>query len=243
MARIRQIKPVFFLDEDLANCCLEARLLYIGLWTIADREGILENRPARIKAQIFPYDDKITRDKIQKWLEELSAGRFIIPYSVDGKSLLWIRTFTQHQHCHSKEQPSQLPQPTEDIKKPGASPVQVREMHHTSPSTSTSTYGIRHTDSGYRSKYRKTQKTGTPDEFDISQNLREWAEKKEIDIDLKLETEKFLDYHRAKGNSFANWDAAWKNWMRNAKSFGAKPKTDSTTLEDLVRQEQGVMSK
>jgi len=33
-----------------------ARLLYPGLWMLADREGRLEDRPLRIKAEILPYD-------------------------------------------------------------------------------------------------------------------------------------------------------------------------------------------
>jgi hypothetical protein len=33
------------------------RLLFTGLWCLADREGRLEDRPAEIKAEIFSYDD------------------------------------------------------------------------------------------------------------------------------------------------------------------------------------------
>jgi hypothetical protein len=47
MARTRQIKPSFFLDEDLALCSREARLLFIGLWTIAIHESWVPKRAAR----------------------------------------------------------------------------------------------------------------------------------------------------------------------------------------------------
>ena len=33
------------------------------------------------------------------------------------------------------------------------------------------------------------------------------------------ETNRFLDWHRAKGTSNVNWDAAWRNWMRKAKDI------------------------
>ena len=57
MARSRNIKPGFFLNDELAECDPLARLLFAGLWCIADREGRLEDRPKRIKAEVLPYDD------------------------------------------------------------------------------------------------------------------------------------------------------------------------------------------
>ena len=54
--RKRYLKPDFFLDEDLAETSAYARLLFAGLWLIADREGRLFNRPKKIKVQIFPYE-------------------------------------------------------------------------------------------------------------------------------------------------------------------------------------------
>ena len=39
------------------ECSMSARLLFVGLWTIADRNGRLEDRPKRIRAELFPYDE------------------------------------------------------------------------------------------------------------------------------------------------------------------------------------------
>ena len=50
MARARNIKPGFFANENLAECDPLARLLFAGLWCLADREGRLEDRPKRIAA-------------------------------------------------------------------------------------------------------------------------------------------------------------------------------------------------
>jgi predicted transcriptional regulator len=59
-------------------------------------------------------------------------------------------------------------------------------------------------------------------------------------VDLKLETHAFIDYWNSvepsKGKK-TNWDATWKNWIRNASKW-SKPKTQPTetkhrfTLED-----------
>jgi hypothetical protein len=114
MPRIRQIKPEFYLDDELAQCSRDARLLFPGLWILAHRAGRLENRPARIKAQIFPYDCDIDAAKITQLLGQLETRRFIFVYEVEGRSYIQIRTFEKHQHCHSNEVPSQLPGPEQN---------------------------------------------------------------------------------------------------------------------------------
>ena len=49
--------------------------------------------------------------------------------------------------------------------------------------------------------------------------MQQWASKTTPGINLKIETDRFLDYHRAKGNKFRDWTAAWRNWMRKAADF------------------------
>jgi hypothetical protein len=56
MARARNFKPDVLLDENLAACAMAARWLFVGMWTIADRAGRLEDRPKRIKAAVLPHD-------------------------------------------------------------------------------------------------------------------------------------------------------------------------------------------
>ena len=52
MARARNIKPGFFKNEDLAECSPWARLCFAGLWTLADREGRLEDRANVIQDEL-----------------------------------------------------------------------------------------------------------------------------------------------------------------------------------------------
>lgn len=107
--RARNIKPGFFKNEILAECSPMARLLYIGLWCMADREGRLELRPKRIKAELFPYENC----KIESLLEELRKGGFIIAYKISDVLYLTIPTFPQHQSPHIKEAESTIPAPYE----------------------------------------------------------------------------------------------------------------------------------
>ena len=83
MARIRYLKPDFFRDEDLAELPHWIRLLYAGLWSIADKEGRLEDRPKRIKIDIFPYDKVDICEGLDKLVATKSSGRpYIQRYSV-----------------------------------------------------------------------------------------------------------------------------------------------------------------
>ncbi len=107
MARARNIKPGFFRNADLAELSVEARLLFIGLWTIADREGRLEDRPKQIKMEIFPADSV----DVNQLLEDLAATDMILRYEVGGKRYLFITNFLKHQMPHHKEAASLIPPP------------------------------------------------------------------------------------------------------------------------------------
>jgi hypothetical protein len=124
MARSRNIKPGFFINDKLAEINPLGRLLFAGLWTIADREGRLEDRPKKIKAEILPYDDC----DIDKLLTDLNSANFIIRYSVDEEAYIQIINFNLHQNPHKNETNSVIPPLPEQN---STSTVQVQEMHTT----------------------------------------------------------------------------------------------------------------
>ncbi len=97
MARIRTIKPQFWLDEKLGSIDRSARLLYIGLWNLCDDQGVFEWRPARIKAQLFPYDKDVNGGAIDKWLDLLVATGDIVRFTENGGDFGHIPTFLKHQ--------------------------------------------------------------------------------------------------------------------------------------------------
>jgi len=105
MARARNIKPGLFKNELLVEQSLFVRLLFVGLWTLADREGRIEDRPKRIKLELFPYDSEDT----DAALEILSESGFIKRYEADGKRVIQIVNFLKHQTPHGTEKDSDLP--------------------------------------------------------------------------------------------------------------------------------------
>lgn len=124
MARSRNIKPGFFKNEDLAECDFAARLLFAGLWVLADREGRLEDRPKRIKGELFAYDSV----EVEPLLQQLAHHGFIARYEVEGLRVIQVMKFSKHQHPHHKEAPSVLPampgfvpEAEDDDEKPGTS--------------------------------------------------------------------------------------------------------------------------
>ena len=105
--RARNIKPGFFKNDTLAELDFAGRLLFIGLWGLADREGRLEDRPKKIKAEIFPYDDVA----VDSFLSELAKRNFILRYAVGGERYIQIIHFDIHQNPHPRETPSNIPAP------------------------------------------------------------------------------------------------------------------------------------
>jgi hypothetical protein len=105
MSRIRTIKPDFFIDEDVAKLKPLTRILFTGLWCLADKAGRLEDRPQRIKIQILPYDNI----DIDAALDDLNNAAFIIRYTADDQKLIQIRSFQKHQRPHHTEKDSEFP--------------------------------------------------------------------------------------------------------------------------------------
>jgi hypothetical protein len=107
MARARNIKPGFFKNEELAECTPWARLCFAGLWTLADREGRLEDRPKRIKGELFAYDSI----EVDVLLDELQEHGFILRYQVEDTRAIQILEFNKHQTPHYSEKRSVIKTP------------------------------------------------------------------------------------------------------------------------------------
>lgn len=107
MARIRTIKPEFFLDEQIAERLNPVeRLLWIGLWCLADSEGRLEDRPKFIKSQVFPYESV----NVDAALQKLHQHGYVVRYEI-GKKYLQIKNFLKYQRPYHKEPKSEIPLP------------------------------------------------------------------------------------------------------------------------------------
>lgn len=119
MARSRNIKPGFFTNEDLVELPYEFRLLFIGLWTVVDKSGRMEDRPKKIKMNVFPGDDI----DVDAGLYALEKSGFIVRYEVENNNYIQVLNWDKHQNPHHKEKASTVPAPCNNGESPSLAPV------------------------------------------------------------------------------------------------------------------------
>jgi hypothetical protein len=105
MARSRNIKPGFFKNEELAELDPFDRLLFAGLWMLCDREGRLEDRPKRVKMELFPMDSY----DVNQGLDNLVNAGFLKRYEIEQYKVISVVSFLEHQKPHGTEKDSKLP--------------------------------------------------------------------------------------------------------------------------------------
>jgi hypothetical protein len=105
--RIRTIKPELWQDEKVGGLGRDARLLFIGLVTMADDAGRLRALPAVVLGHCVPYDTDALR-KVEMWLEEIAASGLVTRYEVGGTPYVQINGWRKHQVIN-RPSPSELP--------------------------------------------------------------------------------------------------------------------------------------
>ncbi|MBJ7539868.1 helix-turn-helix domain-containing protein [Marinomonas transparens] len=73
-----------------------------------------------------------------------------------------------------------------------------------------------------------------PNDFSVDQGMVDWLNEKGVSTPWPLETEKFANYHIAKGSTFKDWKAAWRGWMLNSMKYSVP--AQSTAPAKNVRQ-------
>jgi hypothetical protein len=111
--RIRSIKPEFWTSEDIAALDWETRLLFIGLWSYVDDNGVGRDVERLIVADLFPLEDdpRDTLARVSRGLQTLHARSLIARYTVAGRQFLHISTWDKHQRIDRPGKP-RYPLPT-----------------------------------------------------------------------------------------------------------------------------------
>lgn len=86
MARKRMIDPNIWQSEDFSKLSTLGKLVFIGLFSLADDEGRGRSNPVYLKSTLFPYEEGIRSTDIDKTLSEISSNMSVIFYSCDGSS-------------------------------------------------------------------------------------------------------------------------------------------------------------
>jgi uncharacterized protein YdaU (DUF1376 family) len=69
-------------------------------------------------------------------------------------------------------------------------------------------------------KLSKSKLIPMPDDWQLS--IKHFAKCSELEFNADELAEQFTNYHKSKGNCFASWDAAFSNWIGNAKKYREK---------------------
>ena len=105
--RIRTIKPEFWRSNDIAALSLEDRLLFIGLWSYVDDNGVGRDEPQLIQCDLFPLDSLTECSvRVHAGLEQLSQRGLITRYEgPDGRKYLQVNTWAKHQKINRPSKP------------------------------------------------------------------------------------------------------------------------------------------
>lgn len=113
MARKRMIDPGIWSSEDFSKLTSFSKLVFIGLFSLADDEGRGKANPSYLKSMLFPYEEGIRSADIKKTLQEIASTMSVIFYTHDEKEYYALKSWGRFQTIN-RPSPSDIPAPTSD---------------------------------------------------------------------------------------------------------------------------------
>lgn len=203
------IDPSIWQSEDFSKLSTLAKLVFIGLFSLADDEGRGRCNPVYLKSTLFPYDESIRSADIDKTLSEISSNMSVIFYSCDGSNYYSLYNWNTWQKI---DKPSESKIPDYDEK----NCIRLLFDEH-SPK-------VRRTFPPNRIEENKNIKEENKKEF-VAPTLEEISQYV-LEKKLKVNPKEFLDYYTvsnwvdSKGNKVKNWKQkilTWNGYSKNEK--------------------------
>lgn len=253
MARIRTTKPEFWVSEQIAECSTNARLTFIGMWNFCDDRGVHPAKPRTLKAELFPMDD-FTADQVGAWVGELIQAGLVAKFSADGDDYWAVTGWAQHQKIDrpsykhpeppdfstterapiaegssntSEDSSSATPRNGMDRKGMEGSVDSAKTPNDTRPPSASTAPPV-----AKPGKTPKAVKTRISTDFAVSDAVAAWAVSKGFDR-LEIHLESFKAKSAAKAYSYADWDAAFmeairQDWAGIRSGRGAPPAANAS---------------
>lgn len=227
MGRIRTFKPEMLDDANAAGLSDAAYRLFTSAILLADDYGNCRAEPRWLQGQIWwAHRDP---PNVAAVLRELADAGLITIYDVREQRYLHIRGWDKHQRVDNAGNP-RVPQPNDPEAKEvrreqdvddedsrnfaetrGETPPDLRPPIPTSdPDLDLS--------AGKPAAKPKSRKARLPSDWSPSEAHR--AKALDLGVDLAFESEKFRNHHASRGTTFADPDAAFRNWLLNAAVWG-----------------------
>lgn len=222
MARKRMIDPNIWQSEDFGRLSTLAKLVFIGLFSLADDEGRGRCNPVYLKSTLFPYEEGIRSADIDKTLSEISSNMSVVFYSCDGSSYYSLYNWNTWQKIDRPSE-SKIPEFNEKI------------MQKIFDDNSTNIRRVFAPNKNIKEKEQerkgnRKEKKFIPPSLD---DIKKYVEEKQ----LKVNAEHFYNYFTegnwidSKGNKVKNWKQKILTW--NGYSNSKKQEKNTSELEEF----------
>lgn len=214
MPKIRGFKADLWTDEDFVELSPYARLLWMGMWNYCCDNGHIADKSKQIKMRVLPTDDV----NCAELLRELEKHNRIV--RSDG--VITVPNFTKHQKPDKRYfQTCDVPG---CVKPDGDSQPETRGGNASQPRGSQGTH-----DEVNRSEVNRSDGEGgaadkpqikkahqLPDSWQPSVAHARLASERGANIGE--EAAKFRDWCASNGTTKKDWEATFRNWIRNVRT-------------------------
>ncbi len=218
MARKRMIDPNIWQSEDFGRLSTLAKLVFIGLFSLADDEGRGRCNPIYLKSTLFPYEEGIRSADVDKTLSEISSNMSVVFYSCDGSSYYSLYNWNTWQKIDRPSE-SKIPEFNEKI------------MQKIFDDNSTNVRRVFVPNKNIKEK--EQERKGNRKEKNFIPPSLEDINKYVAEKQLKVNAEYFYNYFTegnwidSKGNKVKNWKQKILTWN----GFSNKDKKEKNTSE------------
>lgn len=228
MPKMRGFKAEIWTDEKFVELTPLARLLFMGMWNYACDNGHLDDKPKQIKMRILPTDDVDATGLIDEMVDlgmlEQRDGLLVVTklrehQRIDERYFAWC------DRCKLEE----IPERSRDRYLSSTAGTRGDTRAHTGSRGDTRAPTMKEGrkegegegsdgESTAAGKPRTKQATTIASDWQPSDAHRRLAAERGIDI--LEEGSKFRDWCTATGKTYKDWEAAFRNWIRNARPNG-----------------------
>lgn len=221
----RILREGILTSEAVASLDWAAEVFYRRLHSVVDDYGRHEAGHQLLRAKCYPLQtDSVRVADIARWMAACQKSGLILVYGVNGKQYLEVVNFGQRTRTDSK-----CPSPPtsasicaqmsandglgvcvcggvcvceeEQAASPAAPPPPVKPER----------------------AEKQDRASRLPADWTLPDDWRAWAVSERPDLDVMLQAAKFADFWHAKAGKDGrklDWQATWRNWIRNEKRAG-----------------------
>ncbi len=206
MSRIRTLKPEFFRSRSLSRVSLAARITFQGLWCEADDHGHGIADARLIKGAVWPLDDDIGHEEVEKHLLELEETDHILLYEIGGERYYEVKSWEKNQAAAYRRGEPIHPDP----------PLPITHEESCKEMNVDTTKVLEHgTGSVSQQDASRTRAHRIPDTFVVTAEMEAWVERECPGLDWNRHTKRFVNHWKSTNKNAlkTDWTRAWENWL------------------------------